>query len=162
MKLTKNLMSCQPLLGIPYKHSFNQVLSTIGNTRPGFRYKIKITFQNLLKYSLLRFLIKTKRNAPSEPDANISNWETEKHRWRRSRFSWIPTIPEWGHTTKQYVDDHTSTPNVTFLTIKFPQNFRCHVVRTSHYIRECFTCSANLSLDVSKLKITVSPLTRGC
>ena len=58
MKLTKYFMSSESFLGVPYKHSFHKVLCTIGYTRPWFRCKIKIAFQNLLKYPLFRFWIK--------------------------------------------------------------------------------------------------------
>lgn len=53
--LTKNLMSCEPLLGVSYKHFTDKIFCTLGYTRPGFRNKVKFTFQNLLENPLFRF-----------------------------------------------------------------------------------------------------------
>lgn len=49
------------------------------------------------------------------------------------------TIPKWRHTAKKYINNYSSTPDVTFWTITLPQDFWCYIVRASNHIREGFT-----------------------
>lgn len=51
--LTQNFMCCYPCLRIPIQHLLYQILSTIWNARPWFRFKIQFSLQYLTKNPLL-------------------------------------------------------------------------------------------------------------
>ena len=53
--LIENLMSTESIFRISSKHITDQILSTIRDTWPGFRFKIKFASQNLSEDSSFSF-----------------------------------------------------------------------------------------------------------